>query len=574
MESLNLDIDSYQDGELKDLFNLHGAYSESEILASKETLKTQLTQNNNLGMDEKLQIVSFIDNACQKLKNIIYNSDSFLEADSHMIIKNHNEIIGLKSNFSEGREAIDGESLPGKLNPINIRTINETVNIDSQFRPNYETETSSSFTIELPEEQRKVVKIRIVSIELPMTYYSVTNDLGNNRALIYCNYKPQFTAGNLSNVQHRREARSLSGDEINTSGFTYAGNKIKYNYILKGFNSVADSSFCVTYEYNGALPGVSNEFDVSNISKIGVDTDKVPAWFVRIPDGNYEKSWLNDNHGEKMTTAFLKALAVADVGYLQGPDFKTFKSLKNHYENTATSKFKTMKLDTATSSVNQSVISFKGLHLTMQQSSGRALFAPWYSAITSNPTIHYDSKLTNHGVSFRWNIDKNGIQDNYISHRLKLGWHLGFRKKEYSVGGVSAYKADDNIYKVDNSRLLTTGVLMSDGVPILSNPTYGYLAITDYTNAKCSKFKAALTDSYLDDDIITKLNLSCELNNTGFTKTSENAGLFSERNSIREYYGPVNIRKLSFKLYDSYGRILDLNNSDWSIAIAFEKLYD
>ena len=548
MENLNLDIDSYQDDELKDLFNLHGVYSESDILASKESLKTQLTQNNNLGMDEKLQIVSFIDNACSKLKNLIYASDSFLEVDSHMIIKNHNEIIGSKSKFSEGREAFDGESLPGKLNPINIRTINETVNVDSQFRPNYETETSSSFTIELPDEQRKVVKIKIVSIELPMTYYSITNELGNNRCLVYCNYKPEFTAGDLS--RNRRDARSLSGDEVNTSGFTYHTNNIKYNYILNGFDNITDSSFCVTYKYNGVLPGVSNEFDISNISKIGAETDKVPAWLVKIPDGNYEKSWLNDNHGEKMTTAFLNALAVADIGYLKGPDFKEFQSLKSYYETTSNTKYKKMMIETLNSSTNSSVISFKGLNLRMQQSSGKALFMPWYSASTTNSIQNYDSKLTNHGTSFRWNIDKNGNIDNYISHRLKLGWHLGFRKKEYSVGGVYAYGINDNINKIDKSKLLTSGVLMSDGVPILSNPTYGYLAISDYTNAKCSKFKAALTDSYLDDDIITKLNLSCELNNTGFTKTSENAGLFSQRNSVREYYGPVNIRKLSFKLYD------------------------
>lgn len=572
MENLNLDIDSYQDDELKDLFNLHGVYSESDILASKESLKTQLTQNNNLGMDEKLQIVSFIDNACSKLKNLIYASESFLELDSHMIIKNHNEIIGSKSNFSEGREAFDGESLPGKLNPINIRTINETVNIDSQFRPNYETEKSSSFTIELPDEQRKVVKMKIVSIELPMTYYSITGDLGNNKALIYCNYKPEFTAGDLS--RNRREARSLSGDEINTSGFTYHTNSIKYNYILKGFNDVSDASFCVTYDYSGALQGISNEFTLNNIIKIGAETDKVPAWLVKIPDGNYEKSWLNDNHGEKMTTAFFNALAVADVGYLQGPDFKTFKSLKYYYETTGNSKYKKMTIDTSNSFVNTSLISFKGMHLRMDPGTGRALFTPWYSVTNSASTVHYDSKLTNHGSTFKWNIDSNGAHDDYISHRLKLGWHLGFRKKEYSIGGVSKYSTTDNIYKISNSRLLTSGLLISDGVPILSNPTYGYLAISDYTNAKCSKFKAALTDSYLDDDIITKLNLSCELNNTGFTKTSENAGLFSQRNSVREYYGPVNIRKLSFKLYDSYGRLLDLNNSDWSIAIAFEKLYD
>jgi len=38
MENLNLDIDYYQDSELKDLFNLHGVYTESDIIASKEGL--------------------------------------------------------------------------------------------------------------------------------------------------------------------------------------------------------------------------------------------------------------------------------------------------------------------------------------------------------------------------------------------------------------------------------------------------------------------------------------------------------------------------------------------------------
>ena len=575
MENLNLDIDSYQDNELKDLFNLHGAYTESDILASKESLKAQLTQNNNLGMDEKFQIISFIDNACSKLKNMIYNNDSFLEMDSHMIIKDHNEIIGSKSKFSQGREAIDGESLPGKLNPINIRTVNETVNIDSQFRPNYETEKSSSFTIELPDDQRKVVKMKIVSIELPMTYYSVTNKLGNNRCLIHCNYKPEYTASDIS--RNRRDVKDLVGDNINSSGFTYTDDNIKYEYRLRGFNDLApDISFHVTYQYNAPVDEISRNFSIKDISTIGFDTDKVPAWVIRIPDGNYEKSWLNDNHGEKMTTAFLNASLVADIGYLKGPDFKEFVSLIKKFpllKDVSNSIYQKMAFDTTKKTpINPSLI-FKGINLRMEQNSGRAIFSPWYSNI--NPgAVKFDSKFTNHGTGFRWNIDSNGNIDDHVSHRLKLGWHLGFRKKEYSVGGAGAYGFSDNIYELTNKRLNTAGALMSDGVPILSNPTYGYLAISDYTNSKCSKFKAALTDSYLDDDIITKLNLSCELNNTGFTKTSENAGLFNQRNSVREYYGPVNIRRLSFKLYDSYGRLLDLNNSDWSIAIAFEKLYD
>ena len=41
----------------------------------------------------------------------------------------------------------------------------------------------------------------------------------------------------------------------------------------------------------------------------------------------------------------------------------------------------------------------------------------------------------------------------------------------------------------------------------------------------------------------------------------------------REYFGPVNIEKLRITLYDEYGRILNLNNMDWSCAITFECMY-
>ena len=42
----------------------------------------------------------------------------------------------------------------------------------------------------------------------------------------------------------------------------------------------------------------------------------------------------------------------------------------------------------------------------------------------------------------------------------------------------------------------------------------------------------------------------------------------------RTYFGPVNIRKLSIKLIDEYGRQVDLNNMDFSFGLALTCLYD
>jgi hypothetical protein len=42
----------------------------------------------------------------------------------------------------------------------------------------------------------------------------------------------------------------------------------------------------------------------------------------------------------------------------------------------------------------------------------------------------------------------------------------------------------------------------------------------------------------------------------------------------REYFGPVKIQNLQIVLYDMFGRILDLNNSDFSFSLQITNLYN
>ena len=60
----------------------------------------------------------------------------------------------------------------------------------------------------------------------------------------------------------------------------------------------------------------------------------------------------------------------------------------------------------------------------------------------------------------------------------------------------------------------------------------------------------------------------------GVYKSSNDPGLNNQLNRTREYFGPVDIARLTIKIYDEYGRVIDLNNMDWSFALSFEKLYD
>ena len=42
----------------------------------------------------------------------------------------------------------------------------------------------------------------------------------------------------------------------------------------------------------------------------------------------------------------------------------------------------------------------------------------------------------------------------------------------------------------------------------------------------------------------------------------------------REYFGPVRIQNLQIILYDKFGRILDLNNSDFSLSLELTNIYN
>ena len=73
---------------------------------------------------------------------------------------------------------------------------------------------------------------------------------------------------------------------------------------------------------------------------------------------------------------------------------------------------------------------------------------------------------------------------------------------------------------------------------------------------------------------MARFNLAYQISDIGSYQRTDSSSIASPFCSKREYFGPVNIQKLEFTLYDDLGNILDLNNCDWSCTLAFEKQYD
>ena len=142
--------------------------------------------------------------------------------------------------------------------------------------------------------------------------------------------------------------------------------------------------------------------------------------------------------------------------------------------------------------------------------------------------------------------DKNGNKDNYTPLPLKMGWIMGFREGYY----------------VNNTNYV------SEGIVDLVGPKYIYLIVDDFNNNVNDSFYGAFNNSILNKNILARISLQGSV----FNVMSQNNLLLIT--TPRQYFGPVDIQKLQIQLLDEYGRILNLNNMDYSFCLTFQTIYD
>jgi len=151
-------------------------------------------------------------------------------------------------------------------------------------------------------------------------------------------------------------------------------------------------------------------------------------------------------------------------------------------------------------------------------------------------------------VNFSINFltDRYGNEDRQTPLPLKLGWLMGFR---------------DGYYK-DNT------TYVSEGIINLLGPRYIYLVVDDFNNSVLDGFYGTFTSSILNKNILARISLQGSVFNY---LSKDNFNLIS---TPRQYFGPVDIQKLQIQLLDEYGRILNLNNMDYSFCLTFQTVYD
>jgi hypothetical protein len=157
-----------------------------------------------------------------------------------------------------------------------------------------------------------------------------------------------------------------------------------------------------------------------------------------------------------------------------------------------------------------------------------------------NPTSSHAS------LELDFQSDKEGNEDRFTPLPLKMGWLMGFRQGKY----------------VNNI------VYVSEGLVDLNGPRYLYLVVDDRNNNVNNSFYSAFNSSILNKNILARISVQV----ASFSVISENN--LNVVTLQRDYFGPVNIQNLTVQLLDEYGRVVDLNNMDYSFCLTFTTVYD
>ena len=106
---------------------------------------------------------------------------------------------------------------------------------------------------------------------------------------------------------------------------------------------------------------------------------------------------------------------------------------------------------------------------------------------------------------------------------------------------------------------------------------YAFLAIEDFNNSSNNYFVSVFQKSMLNQNILARISTqrSIEPHSSKSLHTLHN---ISDDTFIttepRRYFGPVDIQRLHIRLYDEFGRILPMNNANYSFCLTMKMIYD
>jgi len=199
--SFDLNINNYSINDIEKFFGFQNKkYDIAQIDNKAYTIREQLLSSGTVNKRFKRDLIEFLEMA----KNLLIMKMNHHKAPT-TIPKNAqldplNTPYSTKERYFKEGDLIQrpeksfiyakpDEFYSGKLNPLETRIISKCLSIDTRFRDNYYQSKSSDFTIQLPFKINRVVSTQLSSIELPISFYGISQNYGNNFFYITAYYR-------------------------------------------------------------------------------------------------------------------------------------------------------------------------------------------------------------------------------------------------------------------------------------------------------------------------------------------------------------------------------------------------
>jgi len=208
------DVNNYTDAQLYDILDMNSP-TDRELEAKIIHLIRKYT---NMQTDTGNQLAIFFDNI---YKHFFSETEGY-EGEE----KKENEVIeGFETNNFESKPTSDANQKNTisavqtfeystdklQLNPLIKQTITRVISIDSQFRDVTTSPSTTNFSFDLSEPLRDVVSLKLYSVQIPYTWYTVAKSYGSNFFYLKSNtqgitdpkysYKIEINAGSYNPSQ-------------------------------------------------------------------------------------------------------------------------------------------------------------------------------------------------------------------------------------------------------------------------------------------------------------------------------------------------------------------------------------
>ena len=487
MENLDLQINNYSINDLEKFFKLpkNKLYGSNDVELKESKIRQQLFNSGHIDKRFKKDLIEFLEVAKNRLIDAKCkpNSDNVpsvipqnykldnIDAPLYKVPNTRSENI-IERPKTEYVYTQQSEFLPGNLNPLNTRVLTKCLNIDTRFRSNIHQTKSSDITLQLPNRLNKIVSMELASIELPISYYGISENYGNNFMHIlirFSNYKSPTEIHECFRKITIPDGNYTENDLIET--LNYMINKSEGTYVHDTDLYLDPSNNIVTETGNK----IDNSGNVTDSSGNVIEPNKYQV----------------DICGNIIS---------------QAPE-QVFQ-----------------------------IFSFIHFNLDINENGSGSHRVSL--AVKDNPYIQI------HEIILDFTKNKQGEPDN-TSLYTKLGWNLGFTKGIYM---------GDNFYHAES---------------IIEPATkYIYLAIDDFNNNSNSNFISVFQESIMNNDILARISIKGTrinlLTNNDFDVVSE----------PRTYFGPIDLQRLRVRLLDEHGRVLQMDNSNYSFCLKLKMLYD